>query len=688
MGEVDFQTALLLQYKFDQEAKHTESTDSDYQLALQLQEQFKSESDIEKPRNNLAYDVSSANKSKCLVDPSWEVIDPTPDVHVLFVTFNERFFWNKLLAVTVSWSKRMTSCAGICSYQGRAGMCSITLSEPLLKLRPRKDLVETLLHEMIHAYLFVTHNNRDRDGHGPEFHKHMYRINAETGTNITVYHSFHDEVRLYQQHWWRCDGPCQNRKPYFGMVRRATNRAPGPNDRWWAEHSRNCGGNFIKVKSPEPHVKSNKKNTTTGTVSNTKDSKNDIRKYISNVGSGSASNKENQPKNSKTSFNTSTISKPDLVNNIRSISNNVGGSQISNVIPSKSSNIFGFTGLGNGTTSSVLTPKKGSTSGMKGVVKNAGGSTFVVTKQGNQNNNTVQNTKLMKATETTVEVFSGTGRALGASSVPQNNSYSVVREHWLNKFDNKKAEAVKRPSTDVLQSSAKVAKSSGLNKIADDYNTAECPVCSEKIHIEILNEHLDHCLELSKEEIKECIICGQQVANTEYEVHTTKCTEKHFGEDADLDYANISKDGDVIDLTQSDSHKKQCPACKAELSNLEYDCHVEQCLLKMYDQLDEKYKLNKDIRTTCVACSKKILKSEMDYHLEECLGMSNIFDMTNVPVEEIEDIESNKYNCPFCLNLVLESEMQCHLNICLKTNEENDKSILIDSLCSSDFESD
>lgn len=67
------------------------------------------------------------------------------------------------------------------------------------------------------------------------------------GTSITVYHDFHDEVRLYQQHWWRCNGPCQNRKPYFGMVRRATNRAPGPNDRWWGEHSRNCGGTFIKV---------------------------------------------------------------------------------------------------------------------------------------------------------------------------------------------------------------------------------------------------------------------------------------------------------------------------------------------------------------------------------------------------------------------------------------------------------
>ena len=39
---------------------------------------------------------------------------------------------------------------------------------------------------MIHAYLFITENNKDRDGHGPEFCKHMHRINAKAGTNITV----------------------------------------------------------------------------------------------------------------------------------------------------------------------------------------------------------------------------------------------------------------------------------------------------------------------------------------------------------------------------------------------------------------------------------------------------------------------------------------------------------------------
>jgi len=36
-------------------------------------------------------------------------------------------------------------CAGVCSYEGHGGLCSIRLSEPLLKFRPRKDLIETLL---------------------------------------------------------------------------------------------------------------------------------------------------------------------------------------------------------------------------------------------------------------------------------------------------------------------------------------------------------------------------------------------------------------------------------------------------------------------------------------------------------------------------------------------------------------
>nr|XP_006212441.1 sprT-like domain-containing protein Spartan isoform X1 [Vicugna pacos] len=219
--------------------------DEDLVLALQLQEEW----DLQVSRHDQAREPLS------LVDASWELVDPTPDLRALFVQFNDRFFWGKLEAVEVKWSMRMTLCAGICSYEGRGGMCSIRLSEPLLKLRPRKDLVETLLHEMIHAYLFVTNNDKDREGHGPEFCKHMHRINRLTGANITVYHTFHDEVDEYRRHWWRCDGPCQHRGPYYGFVRRATNRAPSAHDYWWAEHQQTCGGMFVKIKEPENYSK-------------------------------------------------------------------------------------------------------------------------------------------------------------------------------------------------------------------------------------------------------------------------------------------------------------------------------------------------------------------------------------------------------------------------------------------------
>ncbi|CAH8482774.1 unnamed protein product [Heterobilharzia americana] len=197
----------------------------------------------------------------CLADPVWDLLDPLPDIRLLFSSFDTQFFGSTLGAVEVKWSSRMTLCAGVCRFQGRQGTCCISLSEPLLKFRPRKDLVETLLHEMIHAFLFITKNDRDRDDHGPNFRLHMNRINSITGINITVYHSFHDEVDTYRTHWWRCTGPCRDRPPYFGYVKRAMNRVPGPRDTWWGQHQATCTGKFIKVKEPEKKNPSKRRTT-------------------------------------------------------------------------------------------------------------------------------------------------------------------------------------------------------------------------------------------------------------------------------------------------------------------------------------------------------------------------------------------------------------------------------------------
>ncbi|KAF0287154.1 SprT-like domain-containing protein Spartan [Amphibalanus amphitrite] len=197
-----------------------------------------------------------------LVDEAYELIDPTPDIYQLFRDFDKHFFWGKLGGVELKWSPRMTRCAGVCSYQPASGLCSVRLSRPLLMLRPRSDLVETLLHEMIHALLFVTHHNDNREEHGPEFHRHMHRINKIAGTNITVYHTFHAEVKHMLTHWWRCTGPCRSRPPHFGYVKRSMNRAPSKNDFWWRDHQASCGGLFEKIKEPEGYGKKKTKKDT------------------------------------------------------------------------------------------------------------------------------------------------------------------------------------------------------------------------------------------------------------------------------------------------------------------------------------------------------------------------------------------------------------------------------------------
>nr|CCA19563.1 conserved hypothetical protein [Albugo laibachii Nc14] len=199
-----------------------------------------------------------------LLAPEFELIDPTPDIHALFQSYDALFFFDQLGKCEVKWSSRMTLCAGLCSYQPRTGFCSIRLSAPLLRLRPRSDLINTLLHEMIHAFLFLSSGVRDHDDHGPSFQGHMTRINSLANTKITVFHTFHQEVDAYRLHWWQCDGICRTKKPYFGLVKRAMNRPPSKRDTWWAEHQRSCGGTFTKIKEPEDYKKKKVRKVTSG----------------------------------------------------------------------------------------------------------------------------------------------------------------------------------------------------------------------------------------------------------------------------------------------------------------------------------------------------------------------------------------------------------------------------------------
>lgn len=187
-----------------------------------------------------------------------------PNLQELFVYYDKVYFNNKLSSCAVEWSDRMTSTAGSCRFS--SGGCTIKISEPLHKLRPVADLKSTLLHEMIHALMFLE-KVEDRDGHGDFFQKMMVFINEarckdihrpEEGYNITIYHDFEHEAEFLRKHWWKCE-KCENE------VRRAVNRKPQEADcarvnikngmccdRYcsWHQHLKTCGGEYIKVRGP------------------------------------------------------------------------------------------------------------------------------------------------------------------------------------------------------------------------------------------------------------------------------------------------------------------------------------------------------------------------------------------------------------------------------------------------------
>lgn len=95
-------------------------------------------------------------------------------------------------------------CAGICELSRdpvtkKFTRIRLKMSTPLLQYRPRSDTLNTLLHEAIHAYFFITtswHHSRGDDGtgHGEGFQLLADAINSHGSYEITIFHTFHDEV--------------------------------------------------------------------------------------------------------------------------------------------------------------------------------------------------------------------------------------------------------------------------------------------------------------------------------------------------------------------------------------------------------------------------------------------------------------------------------------------------------------
>ncbi|XP_046388199.1 DNA-dependent metalloprotease SPRTN [Ischnura elegans] len=619
-------------------------------LAKQLQKQFNEEATKRKKKENgkirLAIDspIKPLQDEKInLIDPKLEYLDPNPDIHALFIHFDNLFFWKTLRAVEVKWSPRMTSCAGICCYQGRGGLCSIRLSLPLLKLRPRKDLIETLLHEMIHAYLFVTHNNRDRDGHGPEFHKHMYRINKSAGTKITVYHTFHDEVRSYQQHWWKCQGPCQKRPPYYGMVRRAMNRAPGPSDFWWADHQASCGGTYIKVHEPEGYSASKK-----GKGGKTASGNGQIASSKNNLPSLISPKKMDKPKGYST---VGGDIKPTPKSGINSyFSPQSGGKRKTPVTfggeikpTPKSGNGTYFSPSQSGgerkapaTIAGEIkpTPKSGihgyfspsKSGGERKTTAPVGG--FLGNKSSQVSSLTVtEKPKVSHVDKTSTSLpfvpFSGKGQVLGSGSGVQRSTHPGVKRPTLPKesflsntkaspsskkdpgkrnngiFDN--ISPVKKPRKAHLPSPASSMASSSSSSAPSSIIGKEvvCPVCNSLQNEATINDHLDACISGQSKSSSNDVICLSPPipVNRDSESWYLECPgcrrkikecefDQHLNScehicDSQIDHEGPSQEDDSGHVSEDDGHSQSCPICGQSLNGSSLGLHLDICLSSM-----------------------------------------------------------------------------------------------------------
>ena len=83
--------------------------DVDFAYALSLQDQFDRELNLEKSNQDLIVPSSCDSELPLsVVDESWELVDPIPDIRQLFLQFNDAYFSGLLGSVEVRWSPRMT----------------------------------------------------------------------------------------------------------------------------------------------------------------------------------------------------------------------------------------------------------------------------------------------------------------------------------------------------------------------------------------------------------------------------------------------------------------------------------------------------------------------------------------------------------------------------------------------------
>ena len=138
---------------------------------------------------------------------------PLAHLQTMWQHLSSRFFENRLPAITIEWSSRLTASTGL--FVSQVGPRSrwvsaayrhgdarvIRLSAPLLRGQLEAELLGTLAHEMIHQWEFDI--RKRHPSHGPTFREMMDRMNEE-GLGITIRHQLDENVAMWNRYAWQC----------------------------------------------------------------------------------------------------------------------------------------------------------------------------------------------------------------------------------------------------------------------------------------------------------------------------------------------------------------------------------------------------------------------------------------------------------------------------------------------------
>lgn len=123
--------------------------------------------------------------------------DGRPDLIALYNHLNDVFFDGELngSGYTISWGQNMRTTSGFTDLYRR----EIKISWDIHRLQPEKELISTVLHEMIHAKMYRLRLDDDSRSHAGFFLEEIERINrmGPFKVLISIYVTYTDSKCIF-----------------------------------------------------------------------------------------------------------------------------------------------------------------------------------------------------------------------------------------------------------------------------------------------------------------------------------------------------------------------------------------------------------------------------------------------------------------------------------------------------------